>query len=44
MVVYNTYLDKENKSKSIMRVDMIDKEAMMTVTLTVPPQLVQKHA
>jgi hypothetical protein len=27
-----------------MRADMTDKEAMMTVTLTVPPQLVQKHA
>jgi hypothetical protein len=24
--------------------DMTDKEAMMTVTLTIPPQLVQKHA
>jgi hypothetical protein len=23
--------------------DMTDKEAMMTVTLTIPPQLVQKH-
>jgi hypothetical protein len=44
MVVYTTYLDKENKSRSIMRVDMTDKDAMMTVTLTVPPQLVQKHA
>jgi hypothetical protein len=43
MVVYSTYLDKENKSRSIMRVDMIDKDATMTVTLTVPPQLVQKH-
>jgi len=27
-----------------MRADMIDKEAMMTVTLTIPTQLVQKHA
>jgi hypothetical protein len=27
-----------------MCVDMIDKEAMMTVTLTIPTQLVQKHA
>jgi hypothetical protein len=44
MVVYTTYLDKENKSRSIMRADMTDKDAMMTVTLTVPPQLVQKHA
>jgi len=26
-----------------MRADMIDKDAMMTVTLTIPPQLVQKH-
>ena len=27
-----------------MCVDMIDKEALMTVTLTIPTQLVQKHA
>jgi hypothetical protein len=27
-----------------MRADMTDKEAMMTVTLTIPTQLVQKHA
>jgi hypothetical protein len=44
MVVYTTYLDKENKSRPIMRDDMIEKDAMMIVTLTVPPQLVQKHA
>jgi hypothetical protein len=44
MVVYTTYLDKENKSRSIMRADMTDKDAMMTVTLIVSPQLVQKHA
>jgi hypothetical protein len=43
MVVYITYLDKENKTISFMRVDMTDKEAMMTVTLTIPTQLVQKH-
>jgi hypothetical protein len=44
MVVYSTYLDKENKSRCIMRADMTDNEAMMTVTLTIPTQLVQKHA
>jgi hypothetical protein len=44
MVVYSTYLDKENKTISIMHADMTDKEAMMRVTLTIPPQLVQKHA
>ena len=27
-----------------MRANMTDKDAMMTVTLIVPPQLVQKHA
>lgn len=43
MVIYNTYLDKANKTRSIMRADMTDKEAMMTVTLTIPSQLVQKH-
>jgi hypothetical protein len=43
MVVYSTYLDKENKTRSIMHADMTDKEAMMTMTLTIPTQLVQKH-
>jgi hypothetical protein len=37
-------MDKENKTRSITNDDMIDKEAMMTVTLTIPTQLVQKHA
>jgi hypothetical protein len=44
MVVYSTYMDKEKKSRSIICADMTDKDAMMTVTLTLPPQLVQKHA
>jgi hypothetical protein len=44
MVIYRTYLDKENKSRSIMCADMTNKEAMMIVTLIVPPQHVQKHA
>jgi hypothetical protein len=44
MVMYNTYLDKENKTRCIMHADMTDNEAMMTVTLTIPTQLVQKHA
>jgi hypothetical protein len=43
MVVYSTYLDKANKSRSIMRADMTGKEAMMTITLTIPTQLVHKH-
>jgi hypothetical protein len=44
MVVYSTYLDKENKTRSIKHADMTDKEAMMTVTLAIPTQFVQKHA
>jgi hypothetical protein len=44
MVVYRTYLDKENKNRCIVRADMIGNEAMMTVTLTIPTQFVQKHA
>jgi hypothetical protein len=43
MVVYSTYLDKENKTRSIMHAYMTDKEALVTVTLTIPTQLVQKH-
>jgi hypothetical protein len=44
MVIYSTYLDKENKTRSIMCADMTDNEALMTVTLTILTQLVQKHA
>jgi hypothetical protein len=44
MVIYSTYLDKENKTSSIMRADMTDSESLMTVTLTISTQLVQKHA
>jgi hypothetical protein len=44
MVVYSTYLDKEKKIRCVMHADMTDNEAMMTVTLTIPTQLVQKHA
>jgi hypothetical protein len=44
MVVYITYLDKENKTRSIMCADMTDNEALMEVTLTIPTQLFQKHA
>jgi hypothetical protein len=44
MVIYSTYLDKENKTRCIMHADMTDNEDMMTVTLTIPTQLVQKHA
>jgi hypothetical protein len=40
MAVYSTYLDKANKSRCIMRAYMKDNEAMMTVTLTIPTQLV----
>jgi hypothetical protein len=44
MVVYSTYLDKENKTRYIMCADIIDKEALMIITLTIPSKLVQKHA
>jgi hypothetical protein len=42
--MYITYLDKENKTRCIMCADMTDNKAMMTITLTIPTQLVQKHA
>jgi hypothetical protein len=44
MVIYSTYLDKENKTRSIMCADMTNMEAMMKVTQTIPTQLVQRHA
>jgi hypothetical protein len=40
MFVYSTYLDKVNKTRSIMCADMTDKEDMMTVALIIPTQLV----
>jgi hypothetical protein len=43
MVVYNTYLDKVNRSCKILRVDMTDENGMMTVTLTVPAHLIERH-
>jgi hypothetical protein len=43
MVVYNTYLDKVNKSRKILRADMTDENGMMTVTLTVLAHLIQRH-
>jgi hypothetical protein len=44
MVIYSTYLHKTNKTRSIMCADMTDKDVVMIVTLTIPTQLVQKHA
>jgi hypothetical protein len=44
MVVYNTYLDKVNKTRKILRADMTDENGMLTVTLTVPAHLIQRHA
>ena len=43
MVVYNTYLDKVNKSRKILRADMTNENGMMTITLTVPAHLIQRH-
>ena len=43
MVVYNTYLDKVNKTRKILRADMTDENGMLTVTLTVPAHLIQTH-
>ena len=34
----------ESKNRSIMSDEMTDNEALMTITLTIPTQLVQKHA
>jgi hypothetical protein len=44
MVVYSTYLDKENKTICIVRAYMRNNEAMMSVTLTIPTRIVKKHA
>jgi len=43
MVVYNTYLDKENRTHKILCVDMKDANGMMTITLIFPAHLIEKH-
>jgi hypothetical protein len=43
MVVYSTYLDKVNKTRKILRADMTDEHGMLTVTLTIPAHLIQRH-
>jgi hypothetical protein len=43
MVVYNTYLDKENRSHKILHADMTDENGMMTVTLIFPAHLIERH-
>ena len=43
MAIYNTYLDKTNKSCRILCADMTNDKGMMTVTLIVPTHLIRKH-
>jgi hypothetical protein len=43
MAVYSMYLEKENKTRSIMCANMTDNEALMIVTLTISTQIVHKH-
>ena len=43
MVVYNTCLDKVNKSRKILCADMTDENGMLTVTIIVPAHLIQRH-
>ena len=41
MVTYITFLDKNNKLRPIMCIDMTDEKCIMIVTVTVPTQLIQ---
>ena len=43
MVTYNTFLDKNNKSQPILRTDMTNEKGIITITITVPTQLIQCH-
>ena len=43
MVVYSTFLDKTNKARLILRVDLTDEKGMMTVTLSIPAHLIEQH-
>jgi hypothetical protein len=43
MVFYNTYLDKMNKSRKILRADMTYSNGTMTSTLTIPALLIEIH-
>lgn len=43
MVVYSAFLDKANKSRQVLRADLTDAQGMMTITLSVPAHLVERH-
>jgi hypothetical protein len=44
MVIYNTYLDKANRSCQILRANMTNESGMMTVALIVPSHPIERHA
>jgi hypothetical protein len=43
MVVYNTYLDKANKSHKILHANMTDANGMMTFTLIFHAHIIERH-
>ena len=43
LVTYWTFLDKENKSKATLCVDLTYKKSEMTITLLVPTLLIEQH-
>jgi hypothetical protein len=43
MIVYNTYLDRENRSHRILCADMTDEYGMMIVTLIFLEHLIKTH-
>ena len=43
MVIYRTYLDKVHKARQILRADLTDAEGIMTITLSIPTELIQEH-
>jgi hypothetical protein len=42
-VIYSTYLDKANRSRKILCVDMKNENGIMTVTLTISSHIIEIH-
>ena len=43
MVIYSTYLDKVHKARQILRANLTDAKGIMTITLSIPTELIEQH-
>lgn len=44
MVIYSTYLDKVHKAWEILREYLTDAEGIMTITFSIPTDLIEQHS